>query len=156
MSRGIETSTREIDWITVSIYLGLVLIGWLMIYAVGSTETQEVFNLGTRHGTQLVWIGFSLFVGIILLIIEGRFYKTFAYVFFGVAMLMLLGVLLGGTEIAGSKSWLVIGPVRIQPSEPAKFATCLALAAYMGSYNISLQNFKNQVIALAIIGTPMI
>lgn len=155
MSGGTETSAREIDWITVSIYLGLVLIGWLMIYAVGSGDNPEIFDMSTRHGGQLVWIGISLFVGIIMLIIESRFYKTFAYIFFGIAILLLLSVLLGGTVIAGSKSWLVIGPIRIQPSEPAKAATCLALASYLGSYNVSLQNFRNQVIALGIIGLPM-
>jgi rod shape determining protein RodA len=155
MSREIETSTREIDWITISIYFGLVLIGWLMIYAVGSTGSTDVFDMDTRHGGQLMWIGFSFFIGTILLIIEGKFYKTFAYIFFGIAMFLLLSVLIGGTEIAGSKSWLVIGPIRIQPSEPAKFATCLALAAYMSSYSVSLQNFKNQVVAIGIIATPM-
>ena len=155
MSRELETATREVDWITVSIYLGLVLIGWLMIYAVGSTGTPEVFDLETRHGVQLVWIGFSIFIGAILLIIEGRFYKTFAYIFFGIAVLLLIAVLVAGTEIAGSQSWLVMGPIRIQPSEPAKFATCLALGAYLSSYNVSLQNFKNQIIAAGIIVAPM-
>ena len=140
MSRVTETSAREIDWITVSIYLGLVLIGWLMIYAVGAGDKPNIFDTSARHGVQLVWIGLSLFVGVILLIIESRFYKTFAYIFFGIAIFLLLSVLLGGTVIAGSKSWLVLGPIRIQPSEPAKAATCLALASYLGSYNISLQN----------------
>jgi rod shape determining protein RodA len=155
MNREIETSTREIDWITVSIYFGLVLIGWLMIYAVGSTGSADVFDMDTRHGGQLMWIGFSFFIGTILLIIEGRFYKTFAYIFYGIAVFLLVSVLVAGTEIAGSQSWLVIGPMRIQPSEPAKFATCLALAAYMSSYNVSLQNLRNEVIAVGIIVTPM-
>ncbi|MFK7950301.1 MAG: rod shape-determining protein RodA [Saprospiraceae bacterium] len=155
MSGGTETSAREIDWITVSIYLGLVLIGWLMIYAVGSGENPNILAEGSRHRGQLIWIGISLFAGIVVLIIESRFYKTFAYIFFGIAILMLLGVLLGGTVIAGSKSWLVLGPIRIQPSEPAKAATCLALASYLGSYNVSLQDFRNQITALAIIGIPM-
>lgn len=155
MSARTETSAGEIDWITVSIYLGLVLIGWLMIYAVGSGDNPDIFAEGSRHRGQLTWIGVSLVAGIIMLIIESRFYKTFAYIFFGIAILMLLGVLLGGTVIAGSKSWLVLGPIRIQPAEPAKAATCLALASYLGSYNVSLQNFRNQVIALSIIGLPM-
>lgn len=155
MSGRTETSAREIDWITVSIYLGLVLIGWLMIYAVGSGNNPDIFDMSARHGVQLVWIGISVFVGIIMLIIESSFYKTFAYIFFGIAILLLLSVLLGGTVIAGSKSWLVLGPIRIQPSEPAKAATCLALASYLGSYNVSLQNFRNQAIALGIIGLPM-
>ena len=155
MSAKTETSAREIDWITVSIYLGLVLIGWLMIYAVGSGDNPDIFDMSARHGVQLVWIGISVFAGIIMLIIESSFYKTFAYIFFGIAIVLLLSVLLGGTVIAGSKSWLVLGPIRIQPSEPAKAATCLALASYLGSYNVSLQNFRNQAIALGIIGLPM-
>ena len=155
MSARTETSAREIDWITVSIYLGLVLIGWLMIYAVGSGDNPDIFDMSARHGVQLVWIGISVFAGIIMLIIESSFYKTFAYIFFGIAIVLLLSVLLGGTVIAGSKSWLVLGPIRIQPSEPAKAATCLALASYLGSYNVSLQNFRNQAIALGIIGLPM-
>lgn len=155
MNKVAETSAREIDWITVSIYFGLVLIGWLMIYAVGSTESADLFDMNTRHGNQLVWIGISFFIGTIILIIETRFYKTFAYIFFGIAMILLISVLIGGTVIAGSKSWLVLGPIRIQPSEPAKAATCLALASYMSSFNVSLQNFKNQIIALGIIGLPM-
>lgn len=154
-NREVETSAREIDWITVSIYLGLVLIGWLMIYAVGSGDNPNIFDMDARHGVQLVFIGLSLFVGTIMLIIESRFYKTFAYIFFGIAILLLVSVLLGGTVIAGSKSWLVLGPIRIQPAEPAKAATCLALASYLGSYNVSLQNFRNQATALAIIGVPM-
>lgn len=155
MNKEAETSAREIDWITVSIYLGLVLIGWLMIYAVGSTESPDFFDMTARHGNQLVWIGISLVIGTFLLIIETRFYKTFAYIFFGFSMLLLLSVLLGGTVIAGSKSWIVLGPIRIQPSEPAKAATCLALASYMSSFNVSLQNFRSQAIALGIIGLPM-
>ena len=155
MSTRTETSAREIDWITVSIYLALVLIGWLMIYAVGSRYSTDILAPGSRHRGQLIWIGISLLAGIFILIIESRFYRTFAYIFFGIAILLLLGVLLGGTVIAGSKSWLVLGPIRIQPSEPAKAATCLALASYLGSYNVSLQNFKNQAIALTIIGIPM-
>ena len=155
MSTKTQTSAREIDWITVSIYLGLVLIGWLMIYAVGSREHSDILAPGTRHRGQLIWIGISIVAVVFILVIESRFYKTFAYIFFGIAILLLLGVLLGGTVIAGSKSWLVLGPLRIQPSEPAKAATCLALASYLGSYNVSLQNFKSQAIALTIIGIPM-
>ncbi len=155
MSRTVESSAKEIDWLTIVLYLGLVLTGWLMIYAVGVENSPNPFDLAERHGNQFVWICFSILIGGLLLIIDGRFYQQAAYIFFGIAMLVLLFTLVGGKEIAGSKSWLIIGPIRIQPAEPAKFATCLALAAFLSSFNLSLQKFKNQAIALAILGLPM-
>jgi rod shape determining protein RodA len=155
MSRGVESSAKEIDWLTVLLYLGLVLTGWLMIYAVGVEENPNPFDLAARHGNQVTWVGVSIVIGAILLIIDGRFYQQAAYIFFGIAMFTLLFTLVGGKEIAGSKSWLIIGPMRIQPAEPAKFTTCLALAAFLSSFNLSLQRFQNQIIALAIILLPM-
>ena len=82
MSTRTETSAREIDWITVSIYLALVLIGWLMIYAVGSRYSTDILAPGSRHRGQLIWIGISLLAGIFILIIESRLYITFGYIFF--------------------------------------------------------------------------
>lgn len=155
MSRGAESSAKEIDWLTVLLYLGLVLTGWLMIYAVGVEEDANPFSLDARHGNQFVWICLSILIGSLLLIIDGRFYQKTAYILFGIAMLVLMFTLIGGKEIAGSRSWLIIGPLRLQPAEPAKFATCLALAGFLSSFNLNLQRFQNQAIALLIIGLPM-
>jgi rod shape determining protein RodA len=155
MAKAVETSISAIDWITVSIYLGLVLTGWLMIYAVGAEATPDFFDLSSRHGNQLVSAGVALAVGAVVLIIDSRFYRTFAYIFYGLGILGLVAVLLIGTEIAGSNSWIVLGPLRLQPSEPAKFATCLGLAAYFNTSTVNLQHRRHQLIALGIVLAPM-
>ena len=150
-------NTRDIDWLTVCIYLGLVLTGWLMIYAVGyNPETAHVFNMDTRHGVQAVWIGGAIVVGFIIMLIDGKFFQTFAYPIYIVAILLLLYVLVAGRVISGSKSWFDLGFFRFQPSEVAKFATCLALASFLSSYNMSLKNIKTRLIAMAFILVPMV
>lgn len=157
MARRNDSATRDIDWLTISIYLGLVLTGWMMIFAVGyrPSETQ-VFDLGTRHGVQMVWIGIALVIGFVIMMVDGKLIRTFSYPIYIVAVLLLLYVLLAGRVVAGSKSWFDLGFFRFQPSEVAKFATCLALASFLGSYSSNLQQFRSRAIALVIIFAPMV
>src|SRR5690606_15498571 len=122
----------NLDWVTILTYLVLVIIGWLSIYAaVYNEEHSKIFDLSQRYGNQLLWIGFSLLVALIILMIEGSFFTSFAYPIYGFIILMLIGVLLFGTEIKGAKSWFRIGSFAIQPAEFGKFATALALAKFL-------------------------
>jgi rod shape determining protein RodA len=154
--RGGDNNTADVDWMTISIYLGLVLTGWLMIYAVGYRGESSLFDMGTRHGSQLVWIGVSIGVGFVIMLIDGKLFRTFGYPIYIIACLFLLYVLVAGRVIAGSQSWFDLGFFRFQPSEVAKFATCLALATFLGPYNANLQSFRNQAIAVGIILFPML
>jgi rod shape determining protein RodA len=155
-NRGRE-ATIVVDWLTVSIYLGLVLTGWLMIYAVDyRPEITEIFDMSSRHGNQMVFIGVSIVLGFIIMLVDGKMFKTFAYPIYITAMLMLIYVLVAGTVVNASKSWIGVGAFRFQPSEVSKFATCLALASYLGAFNISLRKAQSRLISLGIIFFPMI
>lgn len=105
MSRRGQT-TRETDWLTIFLYLALVGIGFLMIYAVEYSEHPEMFDFSAKHGVQLRWIGISLVVGIFTIILDARFFRFFAYPIYGFALVLLVAVLLFGKEVAGSRSWL--------------------------------------------------
>lgn len=156
MSRRGEDNTNNTDWLTVSIYFALVVTGWLMIYAVGYRPGETtLFDFGTRHGNQFLWILISAAAGFVIMLFDVKVFRTFGYPVYILAMLLLLYVLIAGRIVAGSKSWLDLGFFRFQPSEVAKFATCLALATFLGPYNVSLQNVRNRVIALGIIALPM-
>jgi rod shape determining protein RodA len=145
----------RIDWFTVLLYLLLVLFGWINIYAsVYNEEHQSIFDFSQRYGKQLIWIILAIVIGIAILLIDSKFFATFAYLIYVVSIVILVAVLLVGTTIAGSKSWFQFGGFAIQPSEFAKFATCLALAKYLSSLNISLKRMKHIFISLAIIGAP--
>lgn len=147
----------NVDWVSIILYLVLVLIGWVNIYAaVYNEEHQSIFDLTQRYGKQLMWIGFALILAIIILMLEGQFFTSFAFPIYGGIMLLLVGVLIFGSEIKGATSWFKIGNFALQPSEFAKFGAGLALAKYLSTLNIKMQDFKTKVMACIIIGLPAV
>jgi rod shape determining protein RodA len=148
---------KSVDWITVGLYSLLVIIGWLNIYAANfNPENPVFFDTDKEYFKQLVWIGFSLlFVGAIL-ITDSKFYVEFAYIFYGLTLLLLVVVLLFGKEINGAKSWFEIGPIRFQPAELSKMATNLAVARALSRYGFSFNKFSDILKAAAVVAFPML
>ncbi len=143
------------DWLTVLFYVLIVLFGWINIYsAVFDEAHQSIFDVTQRYGKQMIWIVAAAFLGFLLLLIDARIYENFSFLIYVAVMLLLLGVLVGGKEISGSKSWFQIGSIAIQPAEFAKFATALALAKYLTMPNIDLRKLKYLMRAFIIILTP--
>ena len=148
---------KNLDWWTILMYVLLVFLGWLNIYAaVYNDEHQSIFDVTQRYGKQLMWIGAAFFLAIIILIIEGQFFSAFAYPTYLTMIFLLIAVLLFGREVNGARSWFQLGPVRFQPAEFAKFATCLAISRYISQYNFKIQKFKSLVISGIILFTPAI
>ncbi len=146
---------KNLDWFTIGLYFLLVTLGWFNIYsAVYNEEQSHVFDFSLRYGKQLIWIFASLVIILVALIIDSKFYSTFAYIIYGVVIFLLISVLLFGKTINGATSWIVIGPLRIQPAEFAKFATALALAKYLSKYNLKPEKFKTFLAFCAIVFTP--
>lgn len=151
------------DWITVLIYLAIMLLGWLNIFAaVYDPETNNsLFHFTTNFGQmplqmkQFLFMVASFLLILAILIIDMRFYETFAYVIFGVTMFLLLLVPFIGKEVGGNRAWLGIGSFGVQPSEFAKFVTALAVAKFIGSVGFRMDNLRNQAILFIIIGIPM-
>lgn len=153
--RSRKSIFNNIDWLSVFLYLILVFIGWLSIYsAVYEESHQSIFDSSQRYGKQLIWIGAACILALVILMIDSKFFSTFSYLFYGLGILALMAVLVVGTKISGSRSWFQFGSFGLQPSEFAKFITCLALAKYLTSYNVSLHRFKHIIYTGIIIGTP--
>ncbi len=154
-----DNFVNRLDWGTVALYFMLVLLGWLNIFAVVydvQRVDQSIFDLTLNSGRQLIWILTSVVLITIIMLIDFRFYDSFAYVIYAGVMLILLFVLIFGKEIAGSRSWFAIGGFRLQPSEFAKFATGLAVAKYLSTNNRVFETLRSQVILFGIIATPAI
>jgi rod shape determining protein RodA len=148
---------QNIDWLTALLYLALAIIGWVNIYAaVYNEEFSSIFDFSQRYGKQLIWIFAAIFLAMLILVIDATFFNTFAYLIYGASILSLLAVLAFGTEIAGSKSWFQFGGFAIQPAEFAKFATALALAKYLSTFNVSLKKTRVKIIASVIIFLPAV
>jgi rod shape determining protein RodA len=132
-----------------------MLIGWINIYsAVFNEEHSSIFDFSQRYGKQLIWIFAAIGIAFIIIIIDASFFTTFAYLIYGISILSLLAVLVAGKEIAGSRSWFQFGSIAIQPAEFAKFATALALAKYLSTFNVSLSKLRTKIIASIIIFLP--
>lgn len=148
---------KSIDWVMVVCYFLLVLFGWMNIHAsVYSEESAAVLSLDQRSGMQMMWIGISLIAAaLILFVITPRFYFGFVWWFYLAVILLLIAVLVIGKEVNGSKSWIMLGPVRFQPSEFSKITTSLALASIIGKkYNFKLSNQSDLIKTLITIAIP--
>ncbi len=132
-------------------------MGWFSIYAATYDEGQtQILNLNTSHGKQLFFIGLSLFIGIVILIFDSKFFTTFAYPIYGLVLLLLIAVLIVGDTIKGSKSWIKIGSFGLQPAEFAKFAVSIALAKFFSGLNVNIKSNSSKLAVAAIIGIPAI
>ncbi len=156
--RDSDQLANRLDWGTIVLYLLLVSLGWLNIFAVvyDVQADQSIFDLSLNSGKQLVWIATATLIVTVIMLVDFRFYSSFAYFFYGGIILILIFVLLFGREVAGSKSWFTIGSFRMQPSEFAKFATALAVAKYLSTNNRVFYSLKSQLTLFAIIGLPAI
>jgi len=148
---------RSMDWLTILIYICLLGLGWMSVCGASYTYGEtDIFSLDSRSGMQIVWIATSIVLGLVILLLDDRFYDTFAYVIFGVMLILLFATIFNPHTIKGSRSWLVLGPLRLQPAEFAKFATALALAKFMSIYGYDIHKWKHFGITLAIILLPML
>jgi len=146
---------QNVDLQTLSYYIGLVIIGWMMIIA-ATAKGNDFGGLSSEATKQgfFILISFVLIVGISF--IEWKFWRTFSYVFYALSIFSLIAVLIIGKKVSGATSWFSIGGFSLQPSEFAKFATCLAMASFLSSYNANLKIFKSQLIAFGLITIPII
>ncbi len=154
MRRG-ENIAGNIDWLTVLLWAVLVFFGWLSVFSSSSDENvSSIFDFSQRYGKQLVWIGMAVLLVIIIVIIDAKFFSTFSFILYFITLALLIGVLLFGKTVAGSRSWFQLGSFAIQPAEFAKFTVALALAKYLSISNIDLYLMKTKIYAIAIIITP--
>lgn len=146
---------QGIDKISIVLYLLLILLGWINIYAaVFNEEHSGLLDMSQRYGKQFLWIWVSILFAVFIVIIDNRFYFFFAWFIYGTCMLLLILVVIVGKEINGAKSWFEFGPVSLQPSELAKFGTALALAGYLNTRRQDLIHLPVLIRATAIIIFP--
>lgn len=147
---------ENIDWVLLVMYMVLVLMGWLNIYAaVYNEEHRNIYDLSQNYGRQLLWIGTSLLIGLAILVIDGKFYAAFSFPIYLVMIGVLLVVLVIARDVQGARSWIEIGSFKLQPSEFAKFATNMALAKYLSALGIRMEDLKTKITAGLIVLLPM-
>lgn len=149
---------RSVDWVMVLLYAILMVCGAISIYAASyDYDHASMFDLSEFSGKQFLWMGISIVVGMSILIIDRRFFETYAYPIYAIVVLLMIVTIFVAPDIKGSRSWIVLGPMSLQPAEFGKFATALALAKLFSGYNFVLnKSFKNYIKAIFIIVIPIV
>jgi len=136
-------SQASFDWISLSLYISLVVIGALMLYATDHNQGADYFEFTASFKRQITWVGISAIMFLMCLIVDWKAWLTFAYPIFGISIALLLFVLIFGVEVKGAKAWISFVGFRFQPSEFAKLATCLALSSFISSIRFKVNEFRS-------------
>lgn len=147
----------KIDWITIIIYGLILCFGWVNIYAAGYEEANAaMFNLGTHHGKQLIWIGIAIMLAVVIMLIDPRVFSNTSYLIYFAILLLLIVTPFIASDTKGGRSWIDFGAFKFQPSEFAKVATALALSKFMSSIDLDFNKMRTKIIAFSIIGVPAV
>ena len=152
-----QSVRNNMDWIIVTIYSILVILGWFNIYSSSLPETPTYFyDFNQFFGKQLIFILLTIPLIIIILSVDGKFYEKFSSVIYAVGLLSIAGLFVFGKTVKGQANWYSFGSFGLQPSEFVKAATSLALAKYLSDVQVNLKEIKSQIIGLAIIFIPLL
>lgn len=148
---------KSVDWVTIVLYVIMVIAGWFSICGASyEFDNGGLFDPSGRPGMQIVWIATSVALIFVILMLESDIFDVFAYLIYAAVIVLLIATIFLAPNIKGSHSWLVLGPIRLQPAELAKFATALAVAKFMNGYGFKLTTVKNFSITLMLIFLPMV
>ena len=154
--RFTRSAILSADWVVLVVYLLLMAFGWFSIcgasHEIGDTD---FFDFATRSGKQIVWMGLALVIGLVILLIDDQYYDQLTGLLYVLTMVLLLVTPFIAKDIKGSRSWISLGPVNLQPAEFAKCVTALAVAKMCGQYGFSLDKMRNLLKAAFIVLLPM-
>jgi rod shape determining protein RodA len=147
---------KSVDWFTILLYVILVTMGWISICGASyDFDNPDFFGLQGRPAMQLIWIGTSVVLIFLIMMLDKNFFETFAYPIYGLIIILLILTVFIAPDIKGSRSWLVITSfIRLQPAEFAKFATALALARFMNTYEFNLLTIRGFIVSVGIVLAP--
>ena len=154
--RSNQSITGSFDWPLFIVYMLLLAMGLTTVYSVAyDPEHPNLFDFSQRYGKQVLWLAISLFLGLLVFLIDSDIYQKFALPIYGVTIFLLI-IVLFTKPINGARAWLGVGSMGIQPGEFAKIGTAILLSRFLGSLNVKQQNVQTVLISLGILALPMV
>ncbi len=154
-----QSVANNLDWISIGVYIALVILGWLNIYSSSLSSIAEetsIFDFSQIYGKQFMFIILSIPLIIVILSVDGKFYEKFSSVIYVIGLLSLAGLFVFGKTIKGQANWYSFGSFSLQPAEFVKAATALALAKYLSDVQVNLKETNRQIQVLGILFLPIL
>ena len=145
-----ERPLRLMDPALTVLYLAISIIGIFVIRSASMDQEVVLEFWEEPHIRQIVWLFITLIPAVVILAMDGAFFFRMAFPLYVFSLILLIIVMLFGTEINGARSWFRFGPVALQPSEFAKTSTSLAVAAVCASFDqdVPLKTLLRNVVAV--------
>lgn len=157
MKNNTSSFASKFDWVTLMIYLTMLIYGLVSICgATYQFDTVDIFSMGSRPMMQIIWIAISFVFVAVILFTDVGFIESMAPLFYISMIILLLLTIFIAPDIKGSRSWLVFGPIRLQPAEFAKVATSLALAWQLNKYRFEIKTLRSYAVIFAIVALPIL
>ena len=156
MAQRALSRDKTFDWVTMTIYFSLVIIGWFMVFSTLYDEKNPYafLDVTSQLGAQTLWVVLSVLTFIVALTLDWKFWNTLAFPIYGITVFFLIMVLIFGNVINGARAWFSFGFFSFQPAEWAKFGTALAVSSYLSFYKTSITNSNVMAISLALFLGP--
>ena len=139
-----ESLFGSVDSVALLLYLLLVAVGVVAVFSASWAEGSEnFFSFSHNYIKQVVWLGISLVMGVVIMLLDRSLWHKIAYFLYAAAILALVATLLFGRTVNGAKAWFEFGPIRLQTMEFAKIAIALATARLMSEYAFSISSFRS-------------
>lgn len=147
----------RIDGVTLLLYIVLVFVGLLTVFSVEYRSTDEsIFIMSKSHMRQAIWLGFSLFVGLLIIMTDSKFFSSIAFLSYTIGLALLIITIFAGQDVKGSSSWLGVGAFRFQPGEVCKIFTALAMAKFLSLPETNFKTLKHRLVGTAIALLPAV
>ncbi|MBL7692725.1 MAG: rod shape-determining protein RodA [Flavipsychrobacter sp.] len=152
-----KTLFNRIDTPLLLMYLALVTVGILAIFSVEHRTTDtSLIMMNKSYMKQVIWLGYSLFIGFIIILTDSKFFSSFAFLLYTLCIIVLIITIFAGVDVKGSRSWLGVGGFRFQPGEVAKIFTAMAIAKFFSLNETNFKKLRDRLIAAAIALAPAV
>jgi len=152
--------TKGVDWLMVCLYLLLIAIGLLCIfsveYKVGDKVIQSFLGFKKNYSKQFFYFLACAVLAIFILLTDSKLFTATANLSYLAGILLVIATFFVGKEIKGSKSWIPLGFINLQPVEVCKIFVSLALAKYLSRPDVDFRKRNSQLITAGLVFAPAI
>jgi len=160
MLQGNPSITKGKDWVLIWLYATIVVFGLVCIFSVEFKNNDDffrsLFQFKKNYSKQFLYFGICIILATFILLTDSKFFTATPNILYISGIVLMLSTFVIGKTVNGSKSWIPLGFMNLQPVELCKIFTALALAKYLARNDTDFTKPRSQLIAAGISFLPIL